>query len=54
VPGATVTVKSTETSATRVAGTDESGNFHAAALPVGPQEIRVEKTGFKAGVRDWN
>src|ERR1700730_4460717 len=51
VPGATVTVKSMETGATRVAGTDDGGNFRAVALPVGPQEIRVEKTGFKAAVR---
>ena len=36
VPGATVTVKSTETGAIRVAATDEGGNFRAVALPVGP------------------
>jgi hypothetical protein len=51
VPGAMVTVKSIETGATRVTLTDDGGNFHAAALPVGPQEVRVEKVGFKAAVR---
>jgi hypothetical protein len=44
-------VKSLETDATRVALTDDGGNFYAIALPVGPQEIRVEKTGFKSAVR---
>src|SRR5215472_7974069 len=51
VPGATVTVKSLENGATRVALTDDGGNFYAVALPVGPQEIRVEKMGFKSAVR---
>ena len=51
VPAASVTVKSTETGATRLTITDEGGNFHANALPLGPQEIRVEKAGFKAAVR---
>ena len=51
VPGAIVTVKSMETGAARVAVTDDGGNFRAVALSVGPQEIRVEKTGFKAAVR---
>ena len=52
VPGAVVTLKSVETGATRVAVTDDDGDFHAVALPVGPQEIRVEKRGFKAAVRN--
>jgi hypothetical protein len=51
VPGATVTVTSTETGSTRVVGTDDGGNFRAVALAVGPAEIRAEKTGFKAAVR---
>ncbi|MBI4458675.1 MAG: carboxypeptidase regulatory-like domain-containing protein [Acidobacteria bacterium] len=51
VPGATVTVRSLETGLTRVAPTDELGNFRVLALPIGPQEIKVEKTGFKAAVR---
>jgi hypothetical protein len=51
VPGAAVTVKSVETGATRTLTTDETGNFRIVALPVGPQEIRVEKMGFKTAIR---
>ena len=49
--GATVTVKSLETGATRTVTTGESGNFRLFALPIGPQELRVERTGFKTEVR---
>ena len=51
VNGATVTVKSLETGATRIAITDDSGIFHIAGLPLGPQEVKAEKNGFKATVR---
>jgi Carboxypeptidase regulatory-like domain/TonB-dependent Receptor Plug Domain len=51
VSGATVTVKSTETGATRTATTDDSGAYRLVSVPVGPQEVRAEKTGFKAAVR---
>jgi carboxypeptidase family protein len=51
VSGATVTVKSLETGATRVVTTDEAGNFRALSLPLGPQEVKAEKQGFKAKVR---
>ncbi len=51
VPGATVTVKSTETGATRTTTTDETGAYRILSVPVGPQEVRAEKTGFKAAVR---
>jgi len=51
IPGATITVKSVETGATRSATTDESGTYRIVSLPVGPQEVRAEKTGFKAAVR---
>ncbi|HTS47235.1 MAG TPA: carboxypeptidase regulatory-like domain-containing protein [Bryobacteraceae bacterium] len=51
VSGATVTVKSLETGATRSTATDEAGNFRMLSLPVGPQEITVNKTGFKEAVR---
>jgi hypothetical protein len=51
VPGATVTVKSTETGATRTATTDDSGAYRLVSVPVGPQEVRAEKAGFKAAVR---
>ncbi len=51
VGGATVTVKSLETGATRVVTTDETGNFRVLSLPVGLQEVRAEKAGFKSTVR---
>lgn len=51
VSGATVTVKSTETGATRTATTNESGTYRIVSVPVGPQEVRAEKTGFKAAIR---
>src|SRR5215472_2115083 len=51
VPGASITVKSLESGATRIALTDDGGNFYAVGIPVGPQEIRVEKMGFKSAVR---
>ena len=31
--------------------TDEAGNFKVLALPLGPQEVKAEKKGFKAAVR---
>ncbi len=51
VSGATVTVKSLETGATRVVSTDETGGYRVSLLPLGPQEVKVEKPGFKAEVR---
>jgi len=51
VRGATVTVKSEETGATRVVMTDENGNYRILSLPVGPEEVKAEATGFKAEVR---
>src|ERR1019366_2575774 len=51
VPGATITVKSVETGATRTATTDESGNYRIVSVPVGPQEVRIEKPGFNISVR---
>ena len=51
VAGATVTVKSLETGTTRAVTTDETGNYRVLALPLGPQEIKVQKAGFKAVVR---
>ena len=50
IPGATVTVKTVETGATRSTTTDENGSFRMVSVPVGPQEVRAEKTGFKAAV----
>jgi hypothetical protein len=51
VSGATVTVKSLETGATRVVITDDAGNYRALSLPLGPQEVKADKRGFKAKVR---
>ena len=51
IPGATVTVKNVETGATRTTTTDQTGTYRVVALPVGPQEVRAEKTGFKSAVR---
>src|SRR5438045_1225703 len=51
VSGTTVTVKSLETRATRTAITDENGNFSILSVPLGAQEVRAEKQGFKAAVR---
>jgi hypothetical protein len=49
--GATVTVKSLETGATRTVTTDETGTYRVFSLPVGSQELRVEKEGFRSTVR---
>jgi hypothetical protein len=51
VGAAKVTVTNDETSATRTAISDESGNFSVLSLAPGPFEVRVEKNGFKASVR---
>jgi hypothetical protein len=51
VGAATVTVKSTETGATRIATTDDSGTYKILSLHLGPQEVRAEKPGFKPVVR---
>ena len=51
VSGVTVTVKSVETGATRSVVSGADGNFHVLSLPVGQQELKAEKTGFKSAVR---
>jgi hypothetical protein len=51
VSGATVTVKSLETGAVRVVATDDTGGFKALALPLGAQEVKAEKAGFKTQIR---
>jgi hypothetical protein len=51
IKNAKITVKSVETGATREAATDDAGNFRFLSLPVGPQEVRAEKDGFKPLVR---
>lgn len=51
VSGVTVTVKNLETGAARVATTDDEGNYRVLSLPVGGQEAKAEKPGFKTAVR---
>jgi hypothetical protein len=51
IGAATVTIRSLETGAVRVVTTAANGQFEASSLPLGAQEVKVEKTGFKATVR---
>jgi hypothetical protein len=51
VSGATLTVLSLDTGVTRAATTDDGGNYRVLALPLGRQEVKAEKTGFKVAVR---
>jgi hypothetical protein len=46
VQGATVTVKSLETGATRTVTTNDSGDYTVLGLPPGPQELTAGKPGF--------
>jgi hypothetical protein len=48
IPGATVSIKNTETGETRSVVTDQTGKFDASALPVGRYEITATKTGFQS------
>jgi hypothetical protein len=51
ITGATVTVKSLETGATRSVTTDATGHYIFVALPIGRQQVDAEKQGFKESVR---
>ena len=51
IRGATVTVRSLETGAIRIVTTNQVGSYTVFSLPVGPQEVKAEKNGFKATVR---
>jgi Carboxypeptidase regulatory-like domain len=51
VDGASVTLKSLETGATRTTTTDQSGDYRILSLPLGAQELTAEKMGFKQVVR---
>jgi len=51
IPGAMVTVKSLETGASRTVTTNDAGDYTVVALPLGPQEVKAEKQGFKSAVR---
>ena len=50
--GAAVTVKNLETGATRAVTSDDSGDFRALSLPIGPYQVRAAKAGFKTEVRN--
>jgi hypothetical protein len=54
VAGAVVTVVSLETGAVRVVKTDESGAYRALSLPLGRQQVKAEKEGFRPLVRTVN
>lgn len=49
LPGASVTIKNTDTGVERTATADERGSFRAAALPPGPYSIVAELQGFRPG-----
>ena len=51
IKDATVTVRSLETGASRVVMSDDAGNFRVLSLPLGPQEVKAEKNGFKPVLR---
>ena len=51
VAGAIITVKNLETGVNRTVTTDDAGVYRAVSLPVGSQEVRVEKAGFQTAVR---
>src|SRR5438552_253033 len=48
IPGANVTVVSSETGAARTATTGEAGTYRVLSLPVGRYSVRAEAAGFKA------
>ena len=47
IPGATVTVRNTDTNLTRTQMTEQDGSYRFPELPVGHYEIRVEAAGFR-------
>ena len=51
IRGASVTVKSLETGASRTAATNAEGNYKILSVPLGAQEVKAEKPGFKAALR---
>ncbi|MSO21470.1 MAG: hypothetical protein EXQ56_13635 [Acidobacteria bacterium] len=51
IPGATVTVISTETGQTRTAPAGNDGSFRFPALSVGTYDIRAEQTGFQSKIQ---
>ena len=51
VDAARVSLRNLETGATRSAITDTSGNYRLLSVPLGQQELKAEKTGFKTALR---
>src|SRR5438093_13732039 len=51
IPGASITVKHTETGLTRTAISSETGDYNVPLLPVGAYEITTSMPGFKQEVR---
>ena len=49
--GVAVTVTDLETGATRGLLSDDTGSFRALSLPIGPYQVKAEKSGFKTQVR---
>ena len=54
IPGATVTITNTDTTAVRTMSTNASGLYAAPGLTPGPYEVRVETAGFAAQARAVN
>src|ERR1035437_10226900 len=51
LPGATVTVRQTETNTTRTGVTNETRQFYLPSLPAGTYEVTIEMQGFSTGKR---
>jgi hypothetical protein len=51
IPGATVTLRNTDTNLTKTAMTEQDGSYRFPELPVGHYEIRVEAAGFRTETR---
>jgi hypothetical protein len=51
VPGATVTIRNTETNLTRTAVSNETGNYSFTNVLAGPYDVTVSLQGFKEAVQ---
>ena len=51
IGNATVMVRSLETGASRTAATNAEGTYRVLSLPLGAQQVKAEKPGFKAALR---
>src|SRR5262249_35195507 len=51
VPGATITLKNTETGVSRTALSNETGKYEAFSLPTGNYELNASLAGFQTIVR---